>query len=136
MADDDNAFIDEEGDAEVEDEAVPEEEEDYLEMGIADTPVADTDRRYDITNTAKHKVPNDQRVTRNYMTKYDRAKIIGVRAQQIAMGAVPNITLPEGHHYTPVQIARMEFDQKKTPIIIQRMFHTGRYEEWKVEELI
>jgi DNA-directed RNA polymerase I, II, and III subunit RPABC2 len=132
MADDD-VFVDEEG---PEEEEIPEEDEEYLEMGIAEIPIGDTDRRYDISDTAKYKIPNDQRMTRNYMTKYDRAKIIGVRAQQIAMGAIPNITLPEGHHYSPVQIARMEFEQKKTPIIIQRIFHTGKYEEWKVEELI
>lgn len=135
MADDDNVFVDDEGEAN-EEEELPEEEEEYLEMGIVDAPITDTDRRYDISNTAKHKVPNDQRITRNYMTKYDKAKIIGVRAQQIAMGAIPNITLPDSHHYNPVQIARMEFDQKKTPIIIQRIFHTGKYEEWKMEELI
>lgn len=130
--DEDAAFVDEE----VLPEEEVQEEEDYLEMGIVEIPMGDTDHRYDIGNTAKNKIPNDQRTTRNYMTKFERAKIIGVRAQQIAIGAVPNINLPEGHHFTPREIARLELDQKKSPIIIQRIFHTGRYEEWKVEELI
>jgi DNA-directed RNA polymerase I, II, and III subunit RPABC2 len=131
---DDIPFVDAEDGAE---EEVLEEEE-YLEAGIIEVPVGqlDGDRRYDITNTAKNKIPNDKRTTRNYISKYERAKIIGVRAQQISLGAIPNIELPKNHHMTPRDIARLELDQKKSPIIIQRIFHTGKYEEWKVEELI
>jgi DNA-directed RNA polymerase subunit K/omega len=115
------------------------QEEEYLDMGIVDVSAdqkLDDTPFFDIKNAAKNKIPDDKRTTRRFMTKYERAKIIGVRSQQIALGAVPNIELPKGHHMTPREIARLELNQKKTPIIIHRIFHTGMYEAWKVEELI
>lgn len=114
-----------------------EQDEDYLEMGVADVIEEELDNTsfHDIKNITKKRIPTAERKTRGFMTKFERAKIIGVRAQQIALGAIPNIDLPEGHHLTPREIAREELSQKKTPIIIHRIHHDGRYEAWKVEEL-
>lgn len=114
------------------------EEEEYLEMGVMDVSAdegLDNTSFHNIKNVTKNRIPNAERITRAYMTKFERAKIIGVRAQQIALGAVPNIDLPPGHHLTPREIARAELSQKKTPIIIHRIHHDGKYEAWKVEEL-
>lgn len=130
------SIIDATNDEEVEE--VEEVEEDDPDLDIIESSIEDLESTpiYNIKNTTKGKIPNAERNTRGYLTKFERAKIIGVRAQQIALGAVPNIELPQGHHLTPREIAREELNQKKTPIVIHRIYHDGKYEAWKVEELL
>ncbi|MBU2633829.1 MAG: DNA-directed RNA polymerase subunit K [Nanoarchaeota archaeon] len=57
-------------------------------------------------------------------TKYEKARIIGARALQIAMGAPILVKLDEKDFkklkYNPVKIARFEFDQGIIPITIKR----------------
>lgn len=69
-----------------------------------------------------------------YLTKFERAKILGQRAKQINNGSpifvkvTPNII--EGH-----TIALMELQQKKIPFIIKRPLPNGSNEYWKVSDL-
>ncbi len=57
-------------------------------------------------------------------TKYERARIIGARALQIAMGAPVLLDLKEDDFeklaYNPINIAKLEFDAKVLPITIKR----------------
>jgi len=113
------------------------ENHEYFEMGLVNESgesKLDETEFFNLKNMAKNRIPDAERTTRRYITKYEKAKIIGVRAQQIALGAVPNIDIKST--MTPREIARYELENKKTPIIVQRIFHTGKYEEWKIEELI
>lgn len=59
-------------------------------------------------------------------TKYEKARVIGSRALQIAMGAPFLIKLDEKDlerlGYNPVEIAKIEFEQGVTPITIKRPF--------------
>jgi len=75
-----------------------------------------------------------KRTTTNYMTKYERARILGTRALQIAMGAPVMVEL-EGET-DPLQIAIKEFKARKIPIIIRRYLPDGSYEDWGMDELI
>lgn len=52
-------------------------------------------------------------------TKFEKARIIGARALQIAMGAPVIIDVP-GHLIDPVDIAMLEFDNNVIPITIKR----------------
>ncbi len=57
-------------------------------------------------------------------TKYEKARLIGARALQIAMGApllakVPKSEL-EQKNYSPIEIAKMEFEKDVLPITIKR----------------
>ena len=52
-------------------------------------------------------------------TKYEKARIIGARALQIAMGAPVLIDIPEGMA-DPIDIALLEFDKKVTPLTVLR----------------
>eukprot|EP01122_Echinamoeba_exundans_P002650 TRINITY_DN1260_c0_g1_i1.p2 TRINITY_DN1260_c0_g1~~TRINITY_DN1260_c0_g1_i1.p2 ORF type:complete len:125 (+),score=44.20 TRINITY_DN1260_c0_g1_i1:171-545(+) len=87
-------------------------------------------------------VPEDQaqeeakknRITTPFMTKYERARILGARALQIAMGAPIMVEL-EGQT-DPLEIAMMELKKKKIPLIIRRKLPDGSYEDWGVDELI
>ena len=59
-------------------------------------------------------------------TKYERARILGSRALQIAMGAPILIKLTdkdlEDLRYNPIEIAEKEFDQGVIPITVRRPF--------------
>ncbi len=57
-------------------------------------------------------------------TKYERARIIGARALQLSDGAPILIKLEEKDferiNYSPVEIAKMEFEKGVIPITIRR----------------
>ncbi|POS80141.1 RNA polymerase Rpb6 [Diaporthe helianthi] len=80
------------------------------------------------------KIPNDQRTTTPYMTKYEKARILGTRALQISMNAPVLVDL-EGET-DPLQIAIKELREKKVPLIVRRYMPDGYYEDWTCEELL
>ena len=57
-------------------------------------------------------------------TKYERARIVGARALQIAMGAPILIAMEQAHlqqlDFNPVKIALEEFQEGILPITIRR----------------
>ena len=57
-------------------------------------------------------------------TKYEKARIIGARALQIAMGAPLLIKLTKDDFvkikYNPIEIAKIEFERNILPITIKR----------------
>ena len=52
-------------------------------------------------------------------TRFEKARIIGARAQQIAMGAPVNVKVPK-EMIDPVLIAHLEYDEGVIPIDIAR----------------
>ena len=80
------------------------------------------------------KIANDQRTTTPFMTKYERARILGTRALQISMNAPVLVDL-EGET-DPLQIAMKELREKKVPLIVRRYLPDGFYEDWTCEELL
>ena len=69
------------------------------------------------------------------LSKFEYTKILGMRAQQIAMGAEPLIKVTKDLD-SVVLIAEEELRQRKTPMIIQREIGKNKYEYWKIEDLI
>ena len=69
-----------------------------------------------------------------FLTRYEKAKVLGLRAKQINNGADPLIALPrsiiDGH-----TIALMELKENKIPFIIKRPLPNGGNEYWKVCDL-
>ncbi|KAF4496135.1 DNA-directed RNA polymerase I, II, and III subunit RPABC2 [Fusarium agapanthi] len=80
------------------------------------------------------KIPENERTTTPYMTKYERARILGTRALQISMNAPVLVDL-EGET-DPLQIAIKEMREKKIPLIVRRYMPDGYYEDWTCEELL
>ncbi|KAH6625038.1 RNA polymerase, subunit omega/K/RPB6 [Chaetomium sp. MPI-SDFR-AT-0129] len=80
------------------------------------------------------KIPSDQRTTTPFMTKYEKARILGTRALQISMNAPVLVDL-EGET-DPLQIAIKELREKKIPLIVRRYLPDGYYEDWTCEELL
>lgn len=80
------------------------------------------------------RVDPDKRMTTPYMTKYERARVLGTRALQISMCAPVMVEL-EGET-DPLAIAMKELKAKKIPITIRRYLPDGSYEDWGIDELI
>merc|ERR1712087_616251 len=74
------------------------------------------------------------RITTPYMTKFERARILGTRALQISMNAPVMVEL-EGET-DPLQIALKELRQRKIPITVRRYLPDHSYEDWAVDELV
>lgn len=61
-----------------------------------------------------------------YLTRYERARIIGVRAFQISMGVSPLVSLKETGLKKPVEIAKYEVDNGILPVSVFR-YHTSGF---------
>jgi len=69
-----------------------------------------------------------------YLTKYEKARILGQRAKQINSGAYPFVKVPE-NVIDGYIIAEMELKHKRIPFIIRRPLPNGGSEYWKVQDL-
>ncbi|MCW6160016.1 MAG: DNA-directed RNA polymerase subunit K [Candidatus Micrarchaeales archaeon] len=56
-------------------------------------------------------------MTTETYTKYEKARIIGARALQLAYGAPPLVKVPE-HMINPIDLAELEFEKGAIPITI------------------
>jgi DNA-directed RNA polymerase I, II, and III subunit RPABC2 len=79
-------------------------------------------------------VSTDTRKTTRYMTKYEKARVLGTRALQISMNA-PVMVEIDGET-DPLRIAQKELAARKIPIIIRRYLPDGSHEDWRISELI
>jgi DNA-directed RNA polymerase I, II, and III subunit RPABC2 len=88
---------------------------------------------------AEGEVPKEQplkdRVTTRFLTKYEKARIIGARALQISKNAPIMVDIEQGE-WDPLKIAEKELVERKIPFIIRRYLPDNTFEDWKVEELI
>jgi DNA-directed RNA polymerases I, II, and III subunit RPABC2 len=75
-----------------------------------------------------------ERVTTRYLTKYERARVLGTRALQISMNAPVMVDL-DGET-DPLRIAEKELRERKIPIIVRRYLPDGSHEDWGIDELI
>ena len=75
-----------------------------------------------------------ERITTRYLTKYERARVLGTRALKISMNAPVMVDL-DGET-DPLKIAEKELRERKIPIIIRRYLPDGSHEDWGVDELI
>jgi DNA-directed RNA polymerase subunit K/omega len=69
-----------------------------------------------------------------FLTKYERARILGQRAKQIETGARPFVNVPENVIDSYV-IAELELQQKRIPFIIRRPIPGGACEYWNLKDL-
>jgi DNA-directed RNA polymerase subunit K/omega len=69
------------------------------------------------------------------LTRFEKARIIGLRAKQINMGAEPFIEISDDI-IDGLTIAEMELKEKKIPFIIRRPMPNGGSEYWNLKDLI
>ena len=69
-----------------------------------------------------------------FLTKYEKARILGQRAKQIESGSKPFVKVPE-NVIDGYLIAELELQQKKIPFIIRRPLPNGGSEFWNLKDL-
>lgn len=69
-----------------------------------------------------------------FMTKFEKARILGQRAKQINSGASPFVKVPE-NVIDGYLIAELELKQKRIPFIIRRPLPNGGSEYWSIKDL-
>ena len=80
------------------------------------------------------KIPDNKRTTTEFLTKYEKARVIGARALQISKNAPILVNRQEGED-DPILIAEKELREGKIPFIIRRYLPDGSFEDWKVKDL-
>mgnify|MGYP001247696489 CR=1 FL=1 len=73
--------------------------------------------------------------TDNRLTKYEKTKILGLRAQQIATGCPVFTEIPDGMTNV-IDIAKKELNERKIPFIVKRKIKENEYDYWKLDEMI
>jgi DNA-directed RNA polymerase subunit K/omega len=124
---------------EQDDEDEDEENEDDYEYGGDDDEIVDGEDivfddpdDIDIHEEAV-RVNDNERVTLPTMTKYEIARVIGIRTKQLSEGARPLIS--NINNKTPIRIAIDELLLNRTPFKIKRPMPYPAYEIWKISEL-
>lgn len=69
-----------------------------------------------------------------FITRYEKARIIGERAKQLNSGATP-VVVVEPSVIDGYLIALKEFEEKKIPFIVKRPLPNGGCEYWKLSDL-
>ncbi|CAL9089313.1 unnamed protein product [Musa textilis] len=109
-----------------------------IEEGVEEDPENNEDAPDDVVGPEAEVKEQEKierpRKTSKYMTKYERARILGTRALQISMNAPVMVEL-EGET-DPLEIAMKELRERKIPFTIRRYLPDGSYEDWGVDELI
>jgi DNA-directed RNA polymerase subunit K/omega len=83
-------------------------------------------------NEERKVVAKKDRISRNFMTKYEMVRIIGERTKQLTMGAKPMVKTDKSLSYE--EIAIEEFKFKVMPFVIHRPV-LNHIEEWICDEL-
>lgn len=94
------------------------------------------DERGNINFNSNKEDINNQKIkekkTLPFLTKYEKARIIGLRTQQLSSGAIPMIDTDM--YNSALEVAEEELKQRKIPFIIRRVLPNGEIEDWKIEE--
>lgn len=87
-----------------------------------------------IKRDSNDNIIDENHTTLPIMTRYEKAKILGIRSTQINSGAESFIDIPN-NIIDGITIARMELEQKAIPFIIRRNLPNGKTEYWNIEDL-
>ena len=79
------------------------------------------------------RIPDDERISLPYLTKYEKVNLIGTRAKQISDGS--DIYVISKNVKTAIDISKLELEYKRQPFKIKRTMPDGRYEIWSLNEL-
>lgn len=77
-------------------------------------------------------IEKEPKKTLPILTKFEKARILGVRMQQISSGAPPLVNT-KGLN-TIVDVVKAEIMQRKIPFIIRRTLPNGKKEDWRIDE--
>ena len=72
--------------------------------------------------------------TSPFLTKYERARLLGIRTQQLNRNAIPTVKV--GKLRDTKEIAKKELLDRTMPLKVRRYLPNNTYEDWSLEELI
>jgi DNA-directed RNA polymerase subunit K/omega len=78
-------------------------------------------------------VPNDERISKPVLYKYERVRLLGDRIKQLSAGAKPMIKNTK--NLSMEHIAYKELENNVLPLKIERPLPNGRKELWSLSEL-
>lgn len=123
------------------DNDVSNEQEFSDDEDVTDLNIEDEDKQYEEDGfkilTYKNVLENIEKKPKKtipILTKFEKAKIMGVRLQQLAYGAKPRIDTTGLRSIQ--EIVQKELKERKILFIIRRNLPNGTYEDWKLEEFI
>ena len=87
-----------------------------------------------VIRDAYNNIIDDLHRTLPYLTKYEKARVLGQRAKQINMGAKAFVKVPD-NVIDGYLIAEIELAQKRIPFIIRRPIFGGGCEYWNLKDL-
>ena len=76
-----------------------------------------------------------EKKTSPFLTRYERAKVLSIRAQQLSVGKQPQIEVDSGN-INHLEIALQELIEKKIPNNIFRKLPDNTVEIWAAKDLI
>lgn len=70
-----------------------------------------------------------------FLTQYEKTSILGFRTNQLSQGARPFISVPP-HVTSTFDIAKMELEQRRLPLIVKRPMPDGTFEYWRLSDMM
>lgn len=89
----------------------------------------------DFADIMKNYDPN-KNISKNILSKYEKVKIIGARAEQIQRGSPINIPVDPNVPFDARKIAIEELKLGKIPMMICRKMPDGTKEYWRLDDLV
>jgi DNA-directed RNA polymerase I, II, and III subunit RPABC2 len=87
-----------------------------------------------ITRDENYRIIDPLHKTLPFLTKYERTRLLGMRAKQINAGATPLVEVPETMLDGQL-IAERELQERKLPFVLRRPLPNGTFEYWRVSDL-
>jgi len=87
-----------------------------------------------VVRDGKGVVSDEFHKTIPWLTKYERARVLGIRTKQLNNGADPFVQVPSSM-ISGYKIAIEELKAQKIPFIIRRPIPNGGTEYWRLEDL-
>lgn len=77
----------------------------------------------------------DKYISNIYLTKYEYISALGIRAEQINNGSQPMIKIVTDKLLDSKEIAKLEIQQKKSPLFVIRNLPNGEIEKIDINKL-
>lgn len=111
--------------------------ENYIATEHPESIVNNYDEVYNLAKVQRNKdniVIDKLHKTIPLLTKYEKTKILGLRAKQLNNGAVPYVKI-NSNIIDGYLIALKELEEKKIPFIVRRPLPSGTSEYWHLQDL-
>ena len=88
-----------------------------------------------ITRNENGDIIDDNHKTFPILSKYEKARIIGLRVSQLNKGSPTFLDVSPNNYIDKTLIAEQELNNKKIPFIIKRPIPNGNFEYWNIKDL-